>query len=61
MTIDTDKLVSILKSDYPVSLTSVVQNDKTKLLVLFVLPEHFDEVESLAQKLMDDHDKKKGG
>ncbi len=55
MTVDTDKLVSILKKDQPLNVTMVEENGKDKLVILFALPHLIDKIEVFAKGLLEEH------
>lgn len=53
MTVDTDKLVEILKNDKPLNVTLVEDNNKPKLVVMFALPHLLDKIEAFATELLE--------
>lgn len=54
MTVDTDKLVEILKNDQPLNVTLVEEYGTEKLVVLFALPHLLEKIEAFAKQLLED-------
>lgn len=59
MTVDTDKLVDILKNDQPLNVTLVEEYGQNKLVVLFALPELLPQIEAFAKQLLKEYQKEK--
>lgn len=57
MTVNTDKLVDILKNDQPLNVTLVEEYGQDKLIVLFALPELLPQIEAFAKQLLEEHKK----
>lgn len=55
MTVDTNRMVEILKKDQPLNVTMVEEYDKPKLVVMFALPHLAEKVEAFAKGLLDEH------
>lgn len=59
MTVDTDKMVEILKKDQPLNVTVVEEYGKDKLVVLFALPHLADKIIEFANQLLEEHENSK--
>lgn len=57
MNVDTDKMVSILKNDKPISVIVVEQHQKDKLVVMFALPHLADRIKEFGELLIEEHEK----
>ena len=58
-TINTDKMVDILKNDQPVSLGAIDDKGKTKLIMLFALPHLESEIRTFTDSLLKKYPKAK--
>lgn len=56
MNIDTNKMVGILKSEKPLSVISVEEHDKTKLVCLFALPQLSDKIIEFANSILKEYE-----
>ena len=55
MTVDTNKMVEILKNEQPLNVTMVEENHKPKLVVMFALPHLTEKIEAFAKQLLEEH------